>query len=82
MVIQNIYLFLEFPGAISGIAWPPRAPGGPETDSPRKIITKSGVETRTRALGTRVVAIFRFRKICDVDYNLSSKIINSECREP
>ena len=51
-----------------------RAPGWPETDSPRKIITKSGVETRIRALGTRFVAIFRFRKICDVDYNLSSKI--------
>ena len=52
-----------------------RAPGWPETDSPRKIITKSGVETRIRALGTRFVAIFRFREICDVDYNLSSKII-------
>ena len=53
--------------------WAFRAPGWPETDSPRKIITKSGVETRIRALGTRFVAIFRFRKICDVDYNLSSK---------
>ena len=55
-----------------------RAPGWPETDSPRKIITKSGVETRIRALGTRFVAIFRFRKICDVDYNLSSKIITPQ----
>ena len=53
---------------------PPRALGWPETDSPRNIITKSGVETRIRALGTRFVAIFRFREICDVDYNLSSKI--------
>ena len=51
-----------------------RAPAWPETDSPRKIITKSGVETRIRALGTRFVALFRFRKICDVDYNLISKI--------
>ena len=42
----------------------------------REIITESGVESRIRALGTRFVAIFRFRKICDVDYNLSSKIIN------
>ena len=38
-----------------------------------KIMTKSGVETRIRALGTGFVAIFRFREICDVDYNLSSK---------
>ena len=52
-----------------------RAPGWPDTDSPRKIITKSGVETRSRALGTRFAASFRVRKICHVDYNLSSKII-------
>ena len=52
-----------------------RAPGWPETDSPRKMIASSGVETEIRALGTRFVAIFRFRKICDVDYNLSSKVI-------
>ena len=58
-----------------------RAPGWPETDSPRKIITKSGVETRIRALGTRFVAIFRFRKICDVDYNLSSKITRGKQEE-
>ena len=38
------------------------------------MIASSGVETRIRALGTRFVAIFRFREICDVDYNLSSKI--------
>ena len=38
---------------------PPRAPGWPETDSPRKMIANSGVETRSRALGTRFVAIFR-----------------------
>ena len=50
-----------------------RAPGWPETDSPRKMIASSGVETEIRALGARFVAIFRFRKICDVDYNLSSK---------
>ena len=55
-----------------------RAPGWPETDSPRKIITKSGVETRIRALGARFVAIFRFREICDVDYNLSSKITSTD----
>ena len=51
-----------------------RAPGWPETDSPRKMIASSGVETEIRALGTRFVAIFRFREICDVDYNLSSEI--------
>ena len=39
------------------------------------MIASSGVETEIRALGTRFVAIFRFREICDVDYNLSSKII-------
>ena len=38
------------------------------------MIASSGVETEIRALGTRFVAIFRFRKICDVDYNLSPKI--------
>ena len=30
-----------------------------ETDSPRKMIASSGVETRIGALGTRFVAIFR-----------------------
>ena len=59
----------------SGRFGPPRAPGWPETDSPRKMIASSGVETRIRALGTRFVAIFRFREICDVDYNLSSEIL-------
>ena len=39
---------------------PPWAPGWPETDSPRKMIANSGVETEIRALGTRFVAIFRF----------------------
>ena len=38
---------------------PPRAPGWPETDSPRKLRADSRVETRIRALGTRFVAIFR-----------------------
>ena len=65
--LQQIVFFYFF-GAF-------RAPGWPETDSPRKMIASSGVETEIRALGTRFVAIFRFRKICDVDYNLSSKII-------
>ena len=54
-----------------------RAPGWVDTDFRRKIIkiiTKSGVETRIRVLGTRFVAIFRFREICDVEYNLSSNI--------
>ena len=41
------------------------------------MIASSGVETEIRALGTRFVAIFRFREICDVDYNLSSKITSS-----
>ena len=39
---------------------PPRAPGWPETDSPRKTIASSGVETQIRALETPFVAIFRF----------------------
>ena len=39
---------------------PPWAPGWPETDSPRKMMASSGVETEIRALGTRFVAIFRF----------------------
>ena len=60
---------------------PPRALGWPETDFLRKVIAKSGVETRIRALGTRFVAIFRFRKSCDVDYNLSSKIITDRCTQ-
>ena len=38
---------------------PPWAPGWPETDSPRKMMANSGVDTRIRALGTRFVAIFR-----------------------
>ena len=38
----------------------PRAPGRPETDSPRNMIANSGVGTQIRALGTRFVAIFRF----------------------
>ena len=37
-----------------------RAPGWPETDSPRKMIASSGVETEIRALGTRFVAIVVF----------------------
>ena len=41
------------------------------------MIASSGVETEIRALGTRFVAIFRFRKIFDVDYNLSSKITSA-----
>ena len=32
----------------------------PKTDSPRKMIASSGVETGIRALGTHVVVIFRF----------------------
>ena len=47
-------------------------------DSSRKMIASSGVETEIRALGTRFVATFRFREICDVDYNLSSKITTPE----
>ena len=62
--MKNFENFEKFSGRFG----PPWVPGRPETDSLRKIITKSGVETRIRALGTRFVAIFRFRKICDVDY--------------
>ena len=36
-----------------------RAPGWPETDSPRKMIASSGVETEIRALGACFMAIFR-----------------------
>ena len=60
-------LFFEFwvilgncSGRLSRLFWPPRAPGWPETDSPRKTIASSGVETRIRALGTRFVAVVPF----------------------
>ena len=46
-------------GRLSRLFWPPRAPGWPETDSPRKMIANSGVETKIGALGTRFVATFR-----------------------
>ena len=49
-----------FRGEFWGFFGPPRAPGWPETDSPRKVIASSGVDTQIRALGTRVVAVFRF----------------------
>ena len=42
---------------------PPRAPGWPETDSPRKTIANSGVGTQIRALGAHFVAIFVFLSI-------------------
>ena len=45
-----------------GLFGPPWAPGWPETDSPRKMVGTSGVETRIRALGTPFVTIFRFWK--------------------
>ena len=54
---QNIE---KFSGRVWGLVGPPRAPGWPETDSPRKMIASSGVGTQIRALGTRFVAIFRF----------------------
>ena len=73
--LGNLRFSGEFSVRFSDFFGPPRAPGWPETDSPRKMIASSGVETEIRALGTRFVAIFRFREICDVDYNLSSKII-------
>ena len=47
-------------GRFSIFVGPPRALEWPETDSPRKMIANSGVETRIRALGTRFVATFRF----------------------
>merc|ERR1712243_424003 len=57
-------IFKAFPGDVRAIfgnfCWPPRAPGWPETDSPRKTIANSRVETRIRALRTHFVAIFRF----------------------
>ena len=55
------FLFcLSFSKRMSCFFLPPRAPGWPETDSPRKMVANSGVDTQIRALGTRVVAIFRF----------------------
>ena len=39
---------------------PPWAPGWPETDSPRKMIANSWIETEIRVLGLRFVAIFCF----------------------
>ena len=57
----NILRFLEiFLGDVCGFFGLPRAPGWPETDSPRSMMASSGVETEIRALGTRFVAIFRF----------------------
>ena len=36
---------------------PPPAPGWPETESPRKTVANSGVETQLGALGTHVVVV-------------------------
>ena len=50
---MDIFEFSKFVG-------PPRAPGWPETDSPRKTIAPDAPETQIRALGAHFVAIFRF----------------------
>ena len=42
------------------VFWASRAPGWPETDSPRKAIAGSRVETRIRALGNHSVVMFGF----------------------
>ena len=42
------------------VFWASRAPGWPETDSPRKVIAGSRVETRIRALGNHSVVMFGF----------------------
>ena len=52
----------KYSGRFSGLLGPPWAPGWPETDSPRKMMASSGVETKIGALGNRFVAIFRFWK--------------------
>ena len=56
----SLFFSIEIFRVIFWIVWPPRAPGWPETDSPRKMKARSGVHTQVRALGTRFVAIFRF----------------------
>ena len=56
---QDFQDFQKLLKKIGGRFSPPWAPGWPETDSPRKTIANSGVETRIRALGTHFVAIFR-----------------------
>ena len=58
--MEEFQTFWKIFGTIFWIFWPPRVPGWPETDSPRKMMASSGVETEIRALGTRFVAIFRF----------------------
>ena len=40
----------------------PRAPGWPETDSPRKMMQNSRIETEIRGLGTRFAAVQSFDK--------------------
>ena len=56
LLIRNADRVLVFVGQFSGRFGPPRAPGWPDTDSPRKATASSGVAARIRAPGTRVVA--------------------------
>ena len=49
----------SFRGDVHLFFLPPRAAGWPETDSPRKMIASSGVETKVGASGIAFVAIFR-----------------------
>ena len=56
LLIRNADRALVFVGQFSGRFGPPRAPGWPDTDSPRKATASSGVAARIRAPGTRVVA--------------------------
>ena len=60
-------------GRILGVLGRPRAPGWPETDSPRHMTTSSGFETKIRALGSGFVAIFRVWKTCGAPPDASRK---------
>ena len=61
--VKEIFdLLVTLPGGFRTFFGPPRAPGWPETDSPRKMMASSGVDIQIRALRTRFVAIFRFWK--------------------
>ena len=52
--------FGKFPWPFLVLFWPPQAPGWSQPDSIWKMLTKSGIKTEIRALGSHVVVIFHF----------------------
>ena len=50
--------FGKFPWPFLVLFWPPQAPGWSQTDSIRKMLTKSVIKTEIRALGSHFVVIF------------------------